>query len=223
VLIVIGSLIIVAYVILNFYFVQVAEYQNLKTISYVFAGLRAFGLSINATLLSSTIWKLKSAKVNRTETGHLKIGNASMLLVLQILMIASGLLSAFIPFDKAKVKFGVDMFSDIIDYMLCVMYFKMITNFITTFRLQTKVNKDGSIDIVGIDENGHEVFKFNLDNEQHQNLLGFAREQLSHQQDQNLYEHLERNNEKNKFEVISDIDSHNDFTDGGASGISASN
>ena len=54
------------------------------------------------------------------------------------------------------------------------MYFKMITNFITKFKLQTKVNKDGSIDIVGIDKNGLEIFKFSLDHEQHQNLLGFA-------------------------------------------------
>jgi hypothetical protein len=143
--------------------------------------LRAFGLTINATLLSSTIWKLKSAKVHRTETGHLKIGNASMLLVLIILMIFTGLVSTFVPFSYGKIKLIADMVRDVMDYVLCLMYFKMITNFITTFRLQTKVNKDGSIDIVGIDENGHEVFKFNLDNEQHQNLLGFARQQLSNQ------------------------------------------
>ena len=54
---------------------------------------------------------------------------------------------------------------DVIDFLLGVMYFKMMIHFITKFKLQTKVHKDGSIDIVGLDKYGHEVFKFNLDEE----------------------------------------------------------
>lgn len=91
------------------------------------------------------------------------------------------------------------------------MYFKMITNFITTFKLRTKVNGDGSIDIVGYDEDGHEVFKFNLDNEQHLALLGFNREQVSHSQE--LHKVDERERQKNTFEVVSENSSQNDFSD----------
>ena len=69
----------------------------------------------------------------------------------------------------------IDVAKDLVDFALGVMYFKMITNFITKFKLQTKVSKDGSIDIVGIDKTGHEIFKFSLDNEDHKNLLGFAK------------------------------------------------
>ena len=65
-----------------------------------------------------------------------------------------------------------------LNLLLCFMYFKMITNFITTFRLQTKVNKDGTIDIVGIEPNGHEVFKFQLDADQHNKLLGIEKSEL---------------------------------------------
>ena len=53
------------------------------------------GMSISASLLAGTIWKLKSAKVNKTDTGHLNIRDASVLFVLQILMIALGLFSLF--------------------------------------------------------------------------------------------------------------------------------
>ena len=52
-------------------------------------------MSISAGLLAGTIWKLKSAKVTKTDTGHLNIRDASILLVLQILMIALGLFSLF--------------------------------------------------------------------------------------------------------------------------------
>ena len=59
----------------------------------------------------------------------------------------------------------VEICRDIIDFFIVFLYFKMITNFVTTFRLATKVNKEGCIEIVGIDPNGFEVFKFSLDSE----------------------------------------------------------
>ena len=49
--------------------------------------------------------------------------------------------------------------------LLGIMYFKMITNFVTSFKITTKVEKNGTVDIVGIDEDNHEVFKFALTNE----------------------------------------------------------
>ena len=132
-----------------------------------FVLVRAFGLTINATLLSLTIWKLKSAKVKKAETGHMKIGNAIMLLILQFFMIATGVSSEFFPDHWLVVRLTNDMAKDVFDFLLGIMYFVMITNFITTFKMQTKVNLDGSIDIVGIDPNGREVFKFCLDDDSH--------------------------------------------------------
>ena len=54
-------------------------------------------MAISATILGFTIYKLKKAKVNRTDSGHLKILDASVLLGLQIAMILLGVAS--IVFD----------------------------------------------------------------------------------------------------------------------------
>ena len=51
------------------------------------------GMSISAGLLSATIWKLKSAKVDKTDTGHLNLLDATILLILQILMIGTGMVT----------------------------------------------------------------------------------------------------------------------------------
>lgn len=91
----------------------------------------------------------------------------------------------------------------------------MIIHFVTTFQLQTKVNKDGSIDILGIDDNGYEVFKFSLADEDHHHLLGYAKEQIALQDDQQqqAVSKEERKRKKNQFERISESsDSHNDFS-----------
>ena len=201
VLTVITIIVILLYVIFNVYFYKNGKYNLREDVNYVFVCVRAFGLSINATLLSLTIWKLKSAKVKRAETGHMKIKNAIILLILQLLMITTGLSSEFLPDDWFYIKLIDDMLKDIIDFFLGIMYFIMITNFITTFKMQTKVNLDGSIDIVGIDPNGREVFKFNLDESSHQKLLGFAKDHPSQLIANSLYK-KEEEKEKNKFEVI---------------------
>ena len=130
----------------------------------------------NICILSFTIRKLRQAKVNRTDSGHLNMRDATVLLILLILMMGTGLAGAYVPIDKG-LKY-IDCFKDVFDFMIGMMYFKMITNFITTFRLQTKVNKDGTIDIVGIEPNGHEVFKFQLDADQHNKLLGIEKSEL---------------------------------------------
>ena len=71
-----------------------------------------------------------------------------------------------------EIRAAQEITRDLLNLLLCFMYFKMITNFITDFHLQTKVNADGSVDILGIDRNGYEVFKFALDDERKQGLLG---------------------------------------------------
>ncbi len=73
-------------------------------------------------------------------------------------MMCTGLAGAYVPIRYGLVY--IDCFKDVFDFLIGMMYFKMIINFITTFRLQTHVNKDGSIDIVGIEPNGNQVFKF---------------------------------------------------------------
>ena len=58
-----------------------------------------------------------------------------------------------------------DASRDILEFFLAIFYFKVIIRFIKDFRLETKVNIDGSIDIVALDERGCELFKFNIDEE----------------------------------------------------------
>lgn len=120
-------------------------------------------MGFSAGLLSATIWKLKSAKVNKTDSGHLNMVDASVLLGLQIAMIITGVFSVFfVDQHSSSVLTYTEITRDLIDFALGCMYFKMITNFITKFTLQTHVNTDGNIDIVGIDKWGHEIFKFSL-------------------------------------------------------------
>lgn len=136
---------------------------SLTIVTHSFGVARAIGFAVNAGILSCTIYKLKSAKVNTEDTGHLKIYDAAFLLGLLVLMTIGGLTSTFMHDDWTLIY--IDATRDVIDFLITMMYFKMITNFITIFRLQTKVNKNGSIDIVGIEPNGNEVFKFQLDEE----------------------------------------------------------
>ena len=49
--------------------------------------------------------------------------------------------------------------------IILMIYFKMVTNFITDFRLSTKVNNNGTVDIIGLSDTGYELFKFELDDE----------------------------------------------------------
>ena len=174
-----AACIFAAFIICNTVYHAQSSYLKLNRVNTVFALTRASGLLVNATLLTATIYKLKTAKVHGSDTGHLNVFDASFLLVFILLMCASGLASKFTPrVLYPTVAIVIDIVRDILDYLLAIMYFKMITNFITTFKLRTKVTSDGSIDIVGYDDDGHEVFKFNLENEQHLNLLGFSREQI---------------------------------------------
>ena len=98
-----------------------------------------------------------------TNSGHLNLRDATILLVLMILMTASGLASAMVTNYTARI--SIDMIRDIIDYFLAIMYFKMITKFIASFQLHTTVDQDGKIQIVAIEPNGIEVFRFTLEGE----------------------------------------------------------
>jgi len=135
--------------------------------------LHVLGLLVNATLVICMLYRLRAAKVNGTNSGHLNMCNAKLLLVFIFLQIISALLPTFTEVNASNMY--LDMIDDILNLCLTTMYFKMITNFITQFTLKTKVSEDGTIDIVGIDPNGFEVFKFALDNELREQWLGTAK------------------------------------------------
>ena len=67
--------------------------------------------------------------------------------------------------SELKARIIVNMIRDLINYFLAIMYFKMITKFIASFQLQTTVDQDGKIQIVAIEPNGIEVFRFTLEGE----------------------------------------------------------
>ena len=61
----------------------------------VFVLVRALGQIISSILLIMTIYKLKSAKVEVKESGHLKLFDICIMLVMQIATIIAGLISFF--------------------------------------------------------------------------------------------------------------------------------
>ena len=147
------GLMFTAYMVLNQLFSIRRSYRGLNILNDTIYWSRAMGFLCNIVILSATIHKLKAAKVQRTDSGHLNMRDATILLVLLILMMGTGIAGVYVPINKGLVY--IDTSKDIFDFMLGVMYFKMITTFVTTFRLSTHVNKDGSIDIVGIEPNGN--------------------------------------------------------------------
>ena len=92
-LIVSSILVFVGYCTVNVYFHNIEELYILSYSDQGFGAMRALGMSISASLLSATIWKLKSAKVSKTDSGHLNLRDASVLLGLQVVMIISGIFS----------------------------------------------------------------------------------------------------------------------------------
>ena len=93
IIIISSFVLIVIYILINVYSYYKKTKEFLDDADLVFGLLRALGMSYNAMILSITIWKLKNAKVTQTDSGHLKMTDASVLLGLQLLMIISGLLS----------------------------------------------------------------------------------------------------------------------------------
>ena len=137
--------------------------KYLSKLDLTWGCVRAFGLLLNIMQLVCTIYKLKTAKVQTTNSGHLNLRDATLLLIFMIAMCGTGLASAIDT--KVKVQGGIDMARDLLDYFLAVLYFKMITKFIASFRLQTVVDLNNNVQIVAIEPNGNEVFRFTLDDD----------------------------------------------------------
>ena len=66
---------------------------------------------------------------------------------------------------KLEIKAYQEITRDLMNLVILMIYFKMVTNFITDFRLSTKVNNNGTVDIIGLSDTGYELFKFELDDE----------------------------------------------------------
>ena len=88
-----------------------------------------------------------------------------------VIIILTGV-AALRPRYETRLSMTFLLVKECVEYLIGIMYFKMGTSFITTFKLQTKVNDQGNCEIVGIDKNGHEIFIFVLDSETRASLLG---------------------------------------------------
>ena len=101
----------------------------------IFVLVRATGLISASVLLSVTIYKLKSAKVNSKNTGHLKLLDICILLVMQIFIIIAGLISFFFFNKTERGMIYTDCTRDVLEFFLFIFYFKVIINFIKDFKL----------------------------------------------------------------------------------------
>ena len=201
-----------------FWGIRTFFYHKLDVLFRVFAIITVAVYSFNTVLLVLIIRMLKRAKVTSTDTGHLKLVDASILLGLLIVIILLTSLIAVKPLHETRLTVNFLVVKECTEYLIGIMYFKMGTSFITNFKLQTKVNDQGSCEIVGIDTNGHEIFVFVLDNETRASLLGIL--QASKDSDWskiNNHQSKQRHQSKNTFDLIESNSHLNDFTDGGTS------
>ena len=112
------------------------KYYLLGKLDIVFGVCRSSGMAASAGILGFTIYKLERAKVKRTDSGHLKIVDIAVLLSLQIVMVVLGFVSIFYTNDHHTVfQIYIGTSRDVIDFLLGVMYFKMMIHFITKFKL----------------------------------------------------------------------------------------
>ena len=95
-LVVLGVIFLTVYVICVCRFYKLEDYDKLVFCNKTFVIIRAMAMSLEVMLLSAMIWKLKRAKVTRTNSGHLKVFDASLLLTLQLLMIVTGLIAGLV-------------------------------------------------------------------------------------------------------------------------------
>ena len=140
------TFIIVVFVLFSAYLALITIFYNNRQREFVyhcnmvFVLIRASGLIMSNILLSITIYKLKSAKVEVKESGHLKLFDICILLVMQIATIFAGLISFFFFNKTEKGMIYTDASRDVLEFFLAIFYFKVIIHFIKDFRLETKVN-----------------------------------------------------------------------------------
>ena len=74
------AMFLIFYIILNEMISRAYNFMRIGRLTQLFALYRLVGLALNATLLVITIYRLKRAKVQSTDSGHLNVMHASMLL-----------------------------------------------------------------------------------------------------------------------------------------------
>ena len=124
-LIIFAAIVLMCYVICVLRFYSLEDQVRLSITNVAFSIIRAVAMMIEAFVLLLMLWKLKRAKVTRTDSGHLNVCNAAILLILQLLMVTTGLAFYFDLTTPLGLKI-CDMSKDVIDFLLGVMYFKMI-------------------------------------------------------------------------------------------------
>ena len=94
-------------------------------------------MTFEAFILLLVIWKLKRAHISRTDSGHLNLCDASLLVFLQATEAIICVISAlYFNFEKTVISDKMIAISkDVADYLLAIMYFKMIQGFVTKFKL----------------------------------------------------------------------------------------
>ena len=122
--------------------------------------------------LIGTIYLRKTAQVKSADTGHLAIRDAVMMLVLVLTLVLIYIYMIIVFDGNNDHRMWSTMSLDFLTFLITISYYRVILKFTCSFRLQTKVDKDGNIDIVGIETNGNEIFKFVLNKEQQETLLG---------------------------------------------------
>ena len=132
------AMFLIFYIILNEMISRAYNFMRIGRLTQLFALYRLVGLALNATLLVITIYRLKRAKVQSTDSGHLNVNHASMLLAFLFLQ----MLVAFynIAWPMSNLALGQELARDILNFLLSIMYFVMIANFITDFTLTTKID-----------------------------------------------------------------------------------
>ena len=138
----------------------------------VFGGCRLIVMVCSCVLLSATIYKLRRAKVQSTQSGHMKVSDIAVCLVIESLTIGCSVMTIFVYNEHQTAQIAIDMIHELLDLLLMIAYFKILTQFVTEFQLRTKVEADGHVLIVGINREGVEVLKFFLDEEQQEKLIG---------------------------------------------------
>ena len=74
---------VATYIICLITFYEASDSTKLMITNEVMATIRAVAVSFEGLVLVVTLWKLKRAKVKRTDSGHLNVCNAAFLLILQ--------------------------------------------------------------------------------------------------------------------------------------------
>ena len=86
---------VATYIICVISFYRANDSTKLMITNEVMATVRAVAVSFEMLILVVTLWKLKRAKVKRTDSGHLNVCNAAFLLILQFLEVFCCIMFAF--------------------------------------------------------------------------------------------------------------------------------